>query len=314
MWWGSAPPGFDPTKAYRDQIQRADLTAVTLRREYGRGFSAQILRSGLVSIGLPEQPDLEMTELIARNPDTAFDDALEAKAGHIQYLNALSSCLYSGLLAVSELDINPVLISAENALTIRFEQAGQFFGAGGPGAGDVDEMFRNPMRAGVVDLEALELGFSLFGDLLNKDTSDAISLVALLNEAICAYKVHNFPLAVVAAWSICERLQSLAWAEYCGEAERNDRIRLNKDRRKNLSKGRDFTAAVVATVLQMAGVLDVNLGEKLQKARSARNNWLHAGARPNRERAWECIEAAVAMCDKVINFSLDVGSSISVSM
>jgi hypothetical protein len=309
-WWGSAP-AFRVEREEWGRVDWHDITAVSLRREIEPGLIVRVLRPGIITLTLADGKDL--AALFLDKGDDVFDDILDVRAAQMRYLNALSICIHSGIFGEQQVDVAPTLVSSENLLGATMDDEGHLVRIGGQRASQIDQIIRDGTRRGLIDIGGLERGIDLFESAVQSAFSETVSLVALLNEAVCAYRQHNFPLAVVASWSICERLQSVTWERYYESAAAQGNVNLNKDRRKSL-KGRDYSASVVATILQLAGVLKPDIWAQLNAGRSARNRWLHGGERPDRLTSARCIEAAITMLDRTVGFTTSVGGYLSTDL
>jgi hypothetical protein len=100
--------------------------------------------------------------------------------------------------------------------------------------------------------------------------ADALIEFDLLNQIQEALATHDYALAVVAGWTICElRARALA------------RVAPRVKGENNISK--------VCEALVNAGLMDRALFSRLDRLRSGRNKWLHNGVEPSEEIALEAL-------------------------
>lgn len=100
----------------------------------------------------------------------------------------------------------------------------------------------------------------------------------LLNRAQTSVSTHDYPLAVVAGWTVCElRLRALARAAALPR------------------KVRDGTIDGICTALAHAGATTAAFAGRLVAIRRRRNAWLHNGAEPSEAEAVEAMQLAVEL-------------------
>jgi hypothetical protein len=136
-------------------------------------------------------------------------------------------------------------------------------------------------RATTIRTETVERSFDLLEEILTSETPDTLLMTNLVYLAATNYGEHDFPTALTFSWTVCEKLLRILWGRYIAEkttavddAGKDIQV-INKDRRKNLLQGRDYTASVVSETLALAGLLKHDIYLKLTDVRRTRNAWLH---------------------------------------
>ena len=116
--------------------------------------------------------------------------------------------------------------------------------------------------------------------------------------------------SVVAGWTACEQLISIAWTKYLENLPetRPDKVRFSRDRMKKLS-GRDYSASVMVEMLEAAGVINSSTYEHLEFARKARNAWAHAVKTPSETDLHHCRQALEELMGQVLGIDWCVHGS-----
>lgn len=293
VWVVDAPP--EPSgELEEEEVLRLDLSV---------GFKVGVQRRGVFMFDFgawpPGQPIL----------DDNFDKVALVQLQRVQVLNAHLVCLHSSLsekqnvawekmdVDLNDLVIKPTIDSLPSAYA--GTQIALLAWRGYRGFPGRQVLERQTV---IKSLEKLE-------EIIRRP-QPALELVALLNRAAVYYEEHNYPLSVVTAWTISERLLNLRWDDYL-EA---NRVRvsqeaqvsfINADRKKKL-KGADFTASIVSEILSLVGQLPFGLFKQLEDVRRARNGWLHDGDIPTRQIAELAVDSAREMIAEVLNIPLQL--------
>jgi hypothetical protein len=102
----------------------------------------------------------------------------------------------------------------------------------------------------------------------------------LLNQTQVALVTHDYALAVVAGWTICElRLRALG---------------------SQLAGGVPQKISLVISALSVEGMLSGPLADRINDLRVRRNNWLHSGNEPNEHTAVEAALLAAELLRSVV--------------
>ncbi len=147
----------------------------------------------------------------------------------------------------------------------------------GPGAADVVTI-TDRHRFGVIPAGTFVQALDWLDEVI---TADALVSFDLLNQTQTAISTHDYPLAVVAAWTVCElRTRRLAHGLPGLQA-----------RQKSVD---------VCKALDNAGRLLPPLVTRLDAVRRSRNAWLHSGTEPTEDEAVEAMHAAVELLRDVV--------------
>jgi hypothetical protein len=298
VWWGSSPGGSGNSFDFSSLLE---ATADLLVEER---FGVRVHRTGIISILLERY--FEVVQSFGTLGDDVRDELLEHRADAMRHLNALSLCLNAAVTARSGFDPGATLVDAENLLALRYDDQSNLVGATGPDP-ELDGMLRNRTRERTVDAASLEEGLLLFEAVVTNQYVGALDATALLNEALCSYKRHSFSASVVAAWSVCERLQKSLWE---GEREVGDAAQAPLGGSGGRTSNRDPRASEVTRDLRRSGTLTRELADQLDQAASARNVWLHRAQAPSRAQAESCLDAATAMAGRVFGIELALGKTL----
>ena len=129
--------------------------------------------------------------------------------------------------------------------------------------------------------DAVLRSFDLLEHVLTYSETDLLTLVNLLYLGAVSYTEHDFPTALVLAWTVCERLIRILWDRYISENseithENGKKVQVVNSKGKDKLKGRDYTASVMTEVLSIARVIDYEMYKRVDQVRSVRNGWLHS--------------------------------------
>jgi predicted small integral membrane protein len=156
-----------------------------------------------------------------------------------------------------------------------------------------------------VSVETVDRSFELFERLIAAGDISVRAAHLVLNAAD-HYHHWRFEQALITAWASAEALLSGVWERYVTtRANEVKEFNLNATRRDRLM-GSDFTTAVVAEVLALAGVISQDLFDELAVARSARNKWIHGLARVPHDAVSAAVAAATSLLEVGADARLDV--------
>jgi len=157
---------------------------------------------------------------------------------------------------------------------------------------DGEDVWYQPLGPGIADV-VTPMDRHRYGAMPNVDFISALDLLDqvvaaaglvefdLLNQTQTAVTTHDYPLAVVAGWTVCElRTRALANG-------------LPGIRRKS-------NAADVSAALKQANRLPAPLVSRLDAVRSRRNKWLHSGVEPSEAEAIEAMHVAAELLRPIV--------------
>jgi hypothetical protein len=199
----------------------------------------------------------------------------------LRVLNVHLACLHSAIREKSGIAL-PLTLVSPSTLIQGDSIAWQSYGTGD------DRFVRDSMepvsrffRLLHFDIDVLSLSFDLLSDILDKKDQEAIHLTDLHARSFAAWQEEDFALSLILAWAIIERMIQTIWTEHV--AANRERIVdgspitfINKNRREKLAAGRDFTASVISEILSLEELISFSVYESIERARKARNGWLHA--------------------------------------
>ncbi|MEX2557344.1 MAG: hypothetical protein WEB06_17155 [Actinomycetota bacterium] len=301
VWLGSKPPNL------RDELNRvleyeAKAKAISQSNLPGRtvsypnsvvaevytatlanGVSVSIHRHGLIVYDFTEVSphDKELTT-------PAEEARLEAE--RLKFMNGHALCIHSALLRIERRGHQLNRVRRDDV--IRFDNGG----GSGLARATLDlspqdtEDFAWYDRPWILGTPVIEEATAVLNTALTCDESRTLDLLSLLSEAMEARQEANHALALVAGWTVCEFLLGREWKNYIAERRilpgAEWRIEVNSERKRGLT-GRDFTAKVLGEVLSLEGRIPFDLYQQLEKARAARNKWLHEMKWPAPSASWE---------------------------
>lgn len=105
----------------------------------------------------------------------------------------------------------------------------------------------------------------------------AINDLATLTRAISARNSAIYDTSIVLAWFLVERVINYEWSSYLDEQQlefADGSKRISKDRR-DLLRGRDFTASILTNVMELIGKYDFETYASTSKIRGLRNKIAH---------------------------------------
>lgn len=144
--------------------------------------------------------------------------------------------------------------------------------------------------------------------------SEIAQVVELLYRGCYRYSFHDFSLAAVIAWTVCEKLLNTSWVKHL------DHVRASADPSSKMSKsrfdkltGRDYSASIITEFHELVGLLPFEMYERLNAARQVRNNWMHKLAQVSDQQAIDALQIAQDMLNHVFQLKLSIQLSRSTS-
>ena len=159
-----------------------------------------------------------------------------------------------------------------------------------------------PVPRRVLESEVIEHSLELLDPILaREDTTALIQMIEAAYLAGCRCSEGRFGEAVTLAWEVCEQLLSAAW-----DTLLNDKL-MSASRKKKLNE-RDYTASIVAEILEINNRIDHKLYLDLEVARKARNSWAHKMQLPSIHEVDKAIRGVEGLFRQVkeINLSLQL--------
>lgn len=244
----------------------------------------------------------------ATGPDgiVPFEESIAAMRVRVQVCNALALGIHSATVRLQDVAIPAFRITHEGLV--------HFFSSGRGQAGQLnavpDAGFLMPQdRFGVCPPEVLEEASDAVGSLIVSSQPRALDLVELVNNSLVACQDHDFGLALVSAWTVCEVALDMALVEYAEHQARLHGLSVNRERRRVWS---GLNAATTAETLALAGIIPQELGERIDQARRARNRWVHGVKRHSWEVAREGVELAADLMGRYAGHSFSVAPVIGI--
>ena len=162
--------------------------------------------------------------------DEAFEQGLDAKRARVELVNAFALCLHSAGIELESPTLGGFRVTHED-LVDGTDLMNGYGGPGmrhmpvAPGTGHVMPLSRHLVCTEQEIARACELL-----DHVLETAHRAPELVALLNESLDACRGHNFGLAVVTAWTVCEVLIQQRWDAYTQKRSQDLGWVVNRDR------------------------------------------------------------------------------------
>lgn len=147
----------------------------------------------------------------------------------------------------------------------------------------------------VVELEVVEHSLTLLDQILLDNDLTLINMVDSLFGAARRYTERRAGEAIVVAWAVCEQLLSFAWDALLDDAKSAGRM---PGKRRKKFVGRDYTASVMAEMLEITNNIDFSLYSRLEVARKSRNDWAHSFREPNYSEVFTTFGAALGLLSK----------------
>ncbi|MFJ5739086.1 hypothetical protein [Streptomyces microflavus] len=237
-----------------------------------------------------------------------FPSLIEATDVRVKLINAFSLCLHSSRVIGENFGSPPFKIDHQDLFHLSGDDVRE--GVGGNGLQKLPAMvagggyLRDFHRHGVIPESSFDLTCETLDFLVTHNYEKALDLASLLNESLTSYANHEFASSLITSWAICETLLQHRWNVYV------NREGVTSARRKRLT-GRDYTASIMSEVLELGGAITPETLISLDKARKARNSWMHSISQPDFKSAGECITLATSMLGETLG--REIGTSLSLS-
>lgn len=158
-------------------------------------------------------------------------------------------------------------------------------------------------RRQVISTDLLERSFDIFDNLISQGGMKNVKLVEAAFVATTRRKEKRYGEAITIGWTVCEQIISIKWREMIESIKDDNPQRMPKERREKLT-GRDYSASVMAEMLEVKGLITNDLFRMLEIARKARNKWAHEMREPHGSEVWTCLRAIELLMETVLKVPL----------
>jgi hypothetical protein len=238
-----------------------------------------------------------------------FEAQIAAMRVRVQVANALALSIHSATLELDKLATGGFRVTHEDLMHFHSSLSGFSGGAGLPLV--PGEGYLMPrLRTGCCREEVLLRASELLEDVLSSVDPEALNLINLLNHGLIACRGHDFDLAVVTAWSVCERVMGQLLLTYAEAQASAHSLPLNRDRRNNWNR---LNAATTTEVLALAGQVPPDLEERVSRIRKVRNAWIHGGDPVSYGMATESVMLAATLLERYQGLAFRVAPSVGVA-
>lgn len=264
-----------------------ELMTEEVYQESNEMFSLKICRDGMIMLRVEA---LEREDVGSSAPGNVEAD-VKIWGEYLDYLNSFYLLLDSSTLRLMNLAyFNLHEITSRDAFRVRY-QSGKIGGyaiaiesvASGFQMGRFKSSYaRIPiqndpriMMRQVISSEALANAVNQFRFIVEKPGIEKV--LASFTKSISEYKVGNYETSVVLAWFISEGVIHKMWMDRITALNRDvggGQQRINRERKEHLT-GRDFPVSVVASILELCGLLPFNLFKDVNTVRGFRNKIVH---------------------------------------
>lgn len=275
----------------------------------GCGVSISTRKGGVIVFDFSGYPDALMR--VSDGPEY-FSDAIQATQTRVKVINAFSLCLHTARLENENFSIDTFRIDHQDLFHLTGEDVSS--GMGGNGLRKlptplVGGYLRDYYKHGIIPKTSLDLACEVLESIISCEYDKSLDLASLLNDAATSFSNHEFASSLITAWTVCETLLQHHWTSYMKSRHGST---INSSRKQKLI-GRDFTASVVSEVLELAEIIDPETLNALDKARKARNAWMHSIKSPSYEDARDAIGLAARMLGGVLGRNVRVELPLGVS-
>lgn len=261
--WLGGPPEFDSPPARDEEV---------FRYRFSAGVTLSARRYSLLLFDFTGWPGVPLIP-----PDDSFFSIIEAFQGEwLDVMNAHAACLVHAISEIPSTDVRKREIKPGDFIFAPGDSRS------GPGLVTLWGMAALPPPSQTIDERSLSHAAVLLDQVL-RQVDLTLPIVALLNRAACYCEERNFPLALVAGWTIAERLVNVL-GQRVGIAKRQ--------------------VGELISALAAQGHLPNAIVTDLTSSRKARNEWLHAGGSVDWKTAAEAVETARKMIAHVLGITL----------
>lgn len=163
----------------------------------------------------------------------------------------------------------------------------------------------------IIPAQVVERSFALLDECLKSAPTRNIAIIEAIYGGSVRAGEKRFGESVILTWAACEQMISILWSEMLESETRSsgESSRLTAERMKKLTSGRDYSASVRIEFLELKDKLKLELYQRLDTARKARNDWIHSLKVPSISQVYACFEGAVELFKMIsgIRLRLQVG-------
>lgn len=162
---------------------------------------------------------------------------------------------------------------------------------------------QEPFPRRVLEIEVIEHSLELLDQILTRQDTALIQMIEAAYLAGCRSSEGRFGEALTLAWGVCEQLLSSAWDALLNDTNVDGRMPVS---RKNKLTGRDYSASVIAEMLEINNRIDHKLYLDLEVARKSRNSWTHEMQEPSMHEVGTAIRCMESLFRQVKNIHLSL--------
>jgi len=155
-------------------------------------------------------------------------------------------------------------------------------------------------------------------DILNNDllklsgSESSVADVSILAQSLSQYKMANFEMSVILAWTLIERYLGELWewfVESSNISYPDGKKRIDKYRRDALNSHRDYPASIQSNMLEFLNVIPFEKFDRINRLRKCRNEFIHYRKPCTIEDAGLGITTAVEIIreERGLDLRLDMG-------
>jgi hypothetical protein len=293
VWIGNEPYSA-PTGSPGMEVCRQSLSC---------GLSVKVLQEGLFVFDFSNTEKGKFIDALNFN----FDDGAEIQLYRCRVLNTHILCLHTAQMqAGGSYSSRAMVVNPSDLILFKSLDDPD------PSVGDVFlqlllEKHDNPAvaeyfsrRTDRIQLDVIGKSFKMLDRIMVRPDDYLLTLIDLYARSGLAYQDHNYSLALVGAWTITEKLLRILWNRYV-HANRERIVKnkaqtfINADRRKRLTEGREFTAAIISETLSLCDQISLRDYNDVSLVRRARNDWMHSVAGIPRDSARLAMDVACRM-------------------
>lgn len=266
------------------------------------------------------------------NQAQGFSEYLDEWSKYLKYANSIALLFESAFLKVTQLQYFETReLTAKDAFGVAFEngkfrahtianfsisekfQLSRYLSY----FSNVNQIFTNPIFLGrqIVSKAVLDSLANDFDSIY--DNESLVSMFSELIKSISEFKIANFNTSLVIAWFIVESIINAKWRTWIQSKtsiNETGKDRINSKRFEKL-EGRDYPISVKMNILELNGLLPIELFLKLDEMRSQRNKIVHRNQnfRFTLENARAAIENTNELIEQHFNFKVFLNLSLSIS-
>ena len=279
-----------PVNALTASLPPEVWTEIVFTHQMQCGIQTQVSREGVFEFDLSSGPDFYKP---LTKKDASHDDKSQLTRRRLRLLHAHIACLHSALTELHGGTMFKMLIDPNYSWLLNIFS------------------YREPAyREATVTIpeNVLKRSFELLDSMVTHQEEDTLLLAELILHACKYLEEVKFELSLISAWAALERLITDFWRNYidnCGVGLPPQQApKINKDRRKKLVEGRDFTISVITEILSLRGLIPHDTYEAIDRVRKSRNDWIHDLKPVSEENAYDAIKLARSLFQHMRNIPL----------